>query len=155
MSPIIRINDLIDRHGATFVKCPGCEKCEEIKRLRGQLELRKKDACKSILAKGQEMKRDDIQTLLEHGFSKTEIAKALKMDHGTFYEMLERWGLSNRKRGKGEMEIMETVEAKELTYDVYKRLKAEGVSSRAIAGKYRIKENTLYTKVHKWKKKVS
>ena len=75
------------------------------------------------------------------------------MDHGTFYEMLERWGLSNRKKSKGEMEIMETVEAKELTYDVYKQLKTQGVSARAIAGKYGMKENTLYTKVHKWKKK--
>ena len=98
MKTIIQINNLIDKHGKTFVECPGCEVCGEIEQLREGLGGNKKDKYKHILTKGQDMKREDIKILLDNGFAKMEIARALKMDNGRFYQILENWGLSQAGR---------------------------------------------------------
>lgn len=100
MKAITQINDLIDKHGDTFTKCQGCKTCKEIEHLRIKLESRKKDICQPILDKGQDMKKEDVQILLDHGFTKTELAKLLNINHAHFYEILDNWGVSGRKRYK-------------------------------------------------------
>lgn len=102
MSPITKINKLIDSHPNSFMDCSGCEICDRIQEISSQWQedSTQKPAVKSVLDKGKAMTKSDIIYLLYRGVKREQIRRALKMTGEDFYNMLHSWGLSKNERQK-------------------------------------------------------
>lgn len=136
----LRIIDLIDQHGDTFEECGGCPTCSEIERLRKSMERTPEKKFAHILAKGQDMKRADIELLIESGVMKKAIREAWGMPKNQFWELLQDWGFEIRK-GMGNVSAM---------IEQYKTLKAKGLTDYKIAKELNISSATLSQRKKKW-----
>ncbi|MED3574518.1 hypothetical protein [Cytobacillus praedii] len=140
MSAIIQVTNLIDQHGETFVDCEGCHICEEIKSLRKDIsDNNVPKGFKHILAKGEDMTRSDIATLLEGEVPKNEIKKALKINKDKFVELLRNFGLEKEYEKKSDMGVVDV----EITAKEYYAFKEKGLKDAEIALMKGINEHTL------------
>ncbi|WP_057766722.1 hypothetical protein [Cytobacillus praedii] len=140
MSAIIRVTNLIDQHGESFTDCEGCHICNEIKNLRKELNKNGvPKGFKHILAKGEDMTRSDIATLLEGEVPKNEIKKALKINKDKFVELLRNFGLERGYEKKSDMGVVDV----EITAKEYYSLKGKGMKDTEIAEKKGVNPNTL------------
>ncbi|UAT29441.1 hypothetical protein K7T73_12610 [Bacillus badius] len=100
MTPIKKINQLIDSHPGSFEECAGCRICEQIQSISQQWsdDIESKNSIRTILAKGKEMTKSEIIHLIESGVTRREIQKASKMEAGMFAELMRSWGLNRNKR---------------------------------------------------------
>jgi hypothetical protein len=95
-----RITDLLEWHEGTYPSCPGCSICEEIETLRKHLDREPAEKFKHILSKGQDMTKSDIALLIDNDVQKNVIKKYLNMHNEEFYDLMERYGFSNRRKKK-------------------------------------------------------
>ncbi|KOP81988.1 hypothetical protein AMS60_05520 [Bacillus sp. FJAT-21945] len=140
MNAIIQVTNLIDQHGETFVGCEGCHICEEIKSLRKDISNNNvPKGFKHILAKGEDMTRSDIATLIEGEVPKNEIRKALKLHKDKFAELLWNFGLERGYEKKSDMGVVDV----EITAKEYYAFKEKGLKDAEIALKKGVNEYTL------------
>ncbi|WP_226085662.1 hypothetical protein [Mesobacillus sp. S13] len=143
----IKINDLIDRHGGTFITCEGCSICTEIDGLQSSLVRDPLEQFQPILDKGQDMTRSDIELLLEHQVQRRVIKKHLGMGDQHFFELLRNFGLL-KKKPKGDDEMARG--KLNLTVDEFIQLKhIEKLSIMKIAEMKGVSDPTI----HHWMKK--
>lgn len=105
MRPIIRLSNLIEEHGDSLNTCPGCEICSEINKLRELINRNQVDRFQTILNKGQDMTKSEIELLLKNEVRRIDIKNALGMDWKDFKEMMKSLGLDSKSiRQKRKME---------------------------------------------------
>lgn len=136
----IKIHDLLDKHGESFYQCKGCSICTELKSLREPLVRDPAEKFKRILDKGQDMTKSDIELLIENGVQKQTIRKAVGMDKMAFLELIKNFGL-NKKWGEDMAKI---------NLEMYKDLKAKGLTDKEIAKKVEIVPAYLSQMKKKW-----
>lgn len=112
--------------------CGGCAVFEELKIMRNVIESEEhtSDKCKKIIAKGRDMTKSDIGYLLNKGFTRKEIRKALKMQSAAFLEMLRSFGFIQSNIEKEVEEVLE------LTKESYVEYKKNGMKDKEIMEKY-------------------
>lgn len=140
----VLINDLIDKHGDTYLKCRGCSICNQIKRQAKERTPEQKFS--HILTKGQDMTKSDIEFLLDNDIQRHVIRKALKMSNEEFFPMMNQLGLS-KKKTLGAEEVA-------ITQEKYMEYKAQGLNDTAIAKKIGMKQPTLSYYKKKWETPV-
>lgn len=122
---IFKIGDLIEKHCRSCPNvnkehnefCQGCFVYENLRELGDELDhemkIKKAKTVDEILSSGQDMTTKQLKALIKvHRIGKKRIRKALKMDSGTFYEMIGNLGLSNsaavKKKQKEQKNLLNT-----------------------------------------------
>lgn len=150
----IRVNDLLDscsqcgnneesKRGKAEKYCSGCSIFAELKKLRKPLDTNRSEWSEKILAKGTDMTTEEVKLLLEDGYNKTDIRKALGMNDTQFRNMLMDMGLAIERRKSKWQEVSNEMS---LTVDEYIQLhyvdgktpdeigKMKGVTRQAVYG---------------------
>lgn len=143
----IKINDLIDQHGGTFTKCPGCSTCTEIKKLQKLLQENPEERFAHILQKGQDMTRSEIEFLIDNEVQNKVIRKHLGMTTNLYTQMLKNFGLSFEKN----MKQKGVEEMAKITQEEYQDLKAKGMSNKAIAELKGVTPSYISFLIKQWK----
>lgn len=144
IKPIILINDLIDQHGDTFSRCKGCTTCSKISDLRKGMEQTPEQRYEHILAKGQDMTKNEIKLMLDNGVNRRRILKSLKISSTDFHEMLTNYGFTKSQMAKGD-------DYMKVSKEKYDDLKAKGLSDKKIAVKVGVSAVTIHNYKKMWK----
>lgn len=144
IKPIVRINDLIELHGDTFSHCEGCATCTEIRSLGKGMEQTPEQRYVHILAKGQDMTKNEIKLMLDNGVNRRRILKSLKISTTDFHEMLTNYGFTKSQMAKGD-------DYMKVSKEKYDDLKAKGLSDKKIAVKVGVSAVTIHNYKKMWK----
>ena len=148
-----KIDWLIEMHGDTFLECTGCKTCKEIQSLREQHEKQQEDKCKQVLAKGGDMKKEDVIYLLSQEVDRRTIYTAMGISFRTFDQLLDNWKIRHYAILKNELPEIETGRKNfsESYIPLLKKRLEEKVTARAISKELGVRECTI----HYWKKKLN
>ena len=140
MNVITKINDLIDAH-ENYVDCPGCPKCDEIKRLRKFIGDNPEQKFKHILEKRDDMTISDIKYLLDKDVTRKQIRKYMDMTNKEFTRMMIDLGFTKKYQIK-ESDIA----MKKTSFDIdkYHELKKQGLKKSEIAKELGITYKALW-----------
>jgi BMFP domain-containing protein YqiC len=140
----MRLVSLVESHDRA--SCPGCPVCTEIRDLRKQLLKSGLPAnkFKHILSKGQDMKKSEIQFLLENGVKKMDIQKALDLSGTKFNRLITDLGLVTKTRKR------KVKDMGKLSLEEYQDLKAGGKSDKEIAADKGMNPQYLSQLKKKW-----
>ena len=147
-----KIDWLIEMHGDTFLECAGCETCDDIQSLREQHEQQQKAKCERILAKGGDMRKNDVIYLLSQEIDRRTIYSAMKISQKSFEQILDAWNIREYAALKNELPELESGQKKfsKSYIPLLKEYVNQNMTSRAISKKLGVRECT----VHYWKKKL-
>ena len=147
-----KIDWLIEMHGDTFLECTGCETCNDIQSLREQHEKQQQAKCERILAKGGDMRKNDVIYLLSQEVDRRTIYSAMRISQKSFEQILDAWNIREYAVLKNELPELDTGKKKfsKSYIPLLKEYVNQNMTSRAISKKLGVKECT----VHYWKKKL-
>lgn len=148
-----KIDWLIEIHGDTFLECEGCETCNEIQSLREQHEKQQQAKCERILAKGGDMKKNDVIYLLSQEVDRRTIFTAMGIGRKTFEQLLDDWKIREYAVLKNELPEVESGQKKfsKSYIPLLKQRLEQNVTARAISKELGVRECTI----HYWKKKLN
>lgn len=148
-----KIDWLIDIHGNTFLECTGCQTCDEIQSLREQHERQQEAKCEQVLAKGGDMRKEDVIYLLSQEVERRAIYTAMKMGQKSFEQLLDDWKIREYAVLKNELPEVESGQKKfsKNYIPLLKEYVSQNMTARAISKKLGVRECT----VHYWKKKLN
>ena len=140
MNLTTQINIMIDTHpDISFEKCPGCPRCNKIRKLGEKLNESKtmKDKYKSILDKGQDMTTSELRKLLVNGVPHTAIMEALGIGEMKFNKLTKSFRPEPKKTGT-------------ITPEQFIESRKAGLSNGEIADKYEVNPGTLGYNIKQW-----
>lgn len=152
MNATERINKLIEKHGATFYKCKGCDICTEIQQLKDEDESNAEKRYKAMLEKGRDLTKSEITKLLHKGIDKRTIQKALHMGGKQFDILLDNWGIDHRRFEKEDEEIvLGRRKFDKNNIELLKTLIGQKKTDEEIGQELNVARNTIWY----WKKKLN
>ncbi|MGM9923060.1 MAG: hypothetical protein ACI35R_02280 [Bacillus sp. (in: firmicutes)] len=153
MNVTTKIDWLIEMHGDTFLECPGCEKCNEIQSLRKQHEKQQRAKCKQLLAKGGDMRKEDVIYLLKQEIDRRTIYSAMQINQNSFEQLLDDWKIREYAVLKNDLPELETDRMNFNKSDIplLREYVGQRMTSRTISQKLGVRETT----VNYWKRKLN